>query len=138
MTFVVDASVAGSWLMPDERSTAATPLGRRVLAKGAVAPDLFRHEVRNLLVIAVQRRRMPEDLLWAQLTRIEKMPIRLVPSGPSARIAQRALTHRLTAYDAAYLDLALDQALPLATLDQKLRAAAIAEGVAVLPDAPPS
>jgi predicted nucleic acid-binding protein len=137
MSFVVDASIAGAWLMPDERSAAATPLGRRVLANGAVAPDLFRHEVRNLLVMAVQRRRMPEDLLWTQLARIEKMPIRLVPSGPSARIAQRALTHRLTAYDAAYLDLALDQALPLATLDEKLRAAAVAEGVTVLPENSP-
>ena len=137
MSFVVDASVAGSWLMPDERSAAATQLGRRMLAEGAVALDLFRHEVRNLLVMAVQRGRMPEDLLWAQLARIERMPIRLAPSGPSARIAQRALTHRLTAYDAAYLDLALDQALPLATLDQKLRTAARAEGVTVLPESSP-
>jgi len=134
MTFVVDTSIAGAWLMPDERSAAATPLGRRVLAEGAVAPDLFRHEVRNLLVMAVQRRRMPEDLLWAQLARVETMPIRLMPSGPSARIAQRALTHQLTAYDAAYLDLALDHALPLATLDEKLRAAAVAEGLTVLPE----
>ena len=134
MAFVVDASIAGAWLMPDERIAAATPLGRRVLADGAGAPDLFRHEVRNLLVMAVQRRRLPEDLLWVQLTRIESMPIRLAPPGPSARIAQRALTHDLTAYDAAYLDLALDRALPLATLDQKLRAAAVAEGVAVLPE----
>jgi predicted nucleic acid-binding protein len=137
MSFVVDASIAGSWLMPDERSAAATQLGRRMLAEGAVALDLFRHEVCNLLVMAVQRGRMPEDLLWAQLARIERMPIRLAPSGPSARIAQRALTHGLTAYDAAYLDLALDQALPLATLDQKLRAAAIAEGVTVLPESSP-
>src|SRR3954468_5028285 len=122
MSFVVDASIAGSWLMPDERSAAATQLGRRMLAEGAVALDLFRHEIRNLLVMAVQRGRMPEDLLWAQLARFENMPIRLAPAGPSARIAQRALTHRLTqralthrltAYDAAYLDLALDQALPL-------------------------
>ena len=89
MTFVVDASIAGAWLMPDERSAAATPLGRRVLAEGAVAPDLFRHEVRNLLVMAVQRRRMPEDLLWAELARVVTMPIRLMPSGPSASIAQR-------------------------------------------------
>src|SRR3954454_3150043 len=98
MSFVVDASVAGSWLMPDERSAAVTQLGRRMLADGAVALDLFRHEVRNLLVMAVQRGRMPEDLLWAQLARIERMPIRLALSGPSARIAQRALTHHLTAY----------------------------------------
>jgi predicted nucleic acid-binding protein len=40
--------------------------------------------------------------------------------------------HRLTVYDAAYLELALREGVPLATLDSSLAAAARAEGVAVL------
>ncbi|MCA3586055.1 MAG: type II toxin-antitoxin system VapC family toxin [Methylocystis sp.] len=137
MAMIIDASVAGAWVMPDERSAIATEIGRRVLAEGACVPDLFAHELRNLLVMGVQRRRLPEDLFWDQLARIEQMPIRVVPSGPSKRIAQLAFKHRLTAYDAAYLDLALDQALPLASLDKDLRRAALAEGVALLPPAMP-
>ena len=88
---------------PDERGDAAAAIGERVLAEGAIAVDLFRHEVRNLLVMAVRRRRMPEDLLWPQLERIEAMPIELAPGGPSSRIVALAMTHHLTAYDAALL-----------------------------------
>jgi predicted nucleic acid-binding protein len=45
-----------------------------------------------------------------------------------------SLKHHLTPYDAAYLDLALDEAMPLASLDKDLRRAAVAEGVPVLPE----
>ena len=133
MAMVIDASVAGAWVMPDERSTVATEIGRRVLKDGAYVPDLFAHEIRNLLVMGVQRRRIPMDLFLEQLARIEQMPIHVVASGPSKRLAALAFKHSLTAYDAAYLDLALDQALPLASLDKALRRAALAEGVIVLP-----
>jgi predicted nucleic acid-binding protein len=132
MSFVLDASVAGSWLIPDERCEAAQALGQRMLAEGAIAVDLFRHEVRNLLVTAVRRKRMPEDLLWSQLERIEAMPIEMAPSGPAARIITLALTHDLTAYDAAYLDLARERRLPLASFDDRLRRAAAAEGVTLI------
>jgi predicted nucleic acid-binding protein len=132
MTFVLDASVAGSWLMPDERGDAAAAIGERVLAEGAIAVDLFRHEVRNLLVMAVRRRRMPKDLLWPQLERIEAMPIEIAPGGPSARIVALAMTHDLTAYDAAYLDLACERRLALATFDDRLRRAAAAESIELI------
>ena len=136
MAMIIDASMAGAWVMPDERSAIATDIGRRVLQEGACAPDLFAHEVRNLLVMGVQRRRLPEDLFWEQLARIEQMPIRVMQPGPGKRVAQRAFKHRLTAYDAAYLDLAIEQSLPLATFDSALRVAARAEGVALLPAEP--
>ena len=43
-----------------------------------------------------------------------------------------ARSHRLTAYDAAYLELALRKGAPLATLDRRLAEAARAEGVSVV------
>jgi predicted nucleic acid-binding protein len=136
MALIVDASVAGSWAMPDERRDEATAIGRRVLAEGARAPDLFWHEIRNLLVLGVRRKRLTEEEFWRQFERIERMPIRTAPTASSRRIAAFALKHGLTAYDAAYLDLAVDLKLPLASFDDKLRAAAKAEGVELLPDAP--
>lgn len=45
------------------------------------------------------------------------------------RLSER---HRLTLYDAAYLELAQRLQLPLATLDQELRAAANALGIPLL------
>jgi predicted nucleic acid-binding protein len=49
--------------------------------------------------------------------------------GPTLELSVR---HRLTLYDAAYLELALRRKLPIATLDAELRAAAEAEGIVVL------
>jgi predicted nucleic acid-binding protein len=54
--------------------------------------------------------------------------------GATVRLAQR---HRLTAYDAAYLELAQRRGLPLATLDKQLRDAASAEGVILLGEPSP-
>ena len=54
--------------------------------------------------------------------------------GNPIQVVQLALKHRLTAYDAVYLALALSERRPLATLDKALRAAAAAEGIALLPE----
>ena len=87
MAMIIDASVAGAWVMPDDRGVIATEIGRRILAECACVPNLFAHELCNLLVTGVQRRRLPEDLFWDQLARIEQIPIRVMPPGPSKRIA---------------------------------------------------
>jgi predicted nucleic acid-binding protein len=47
--------------------------------------------------------------------------------------AQLSIRHQLTVYDATSMERAVRLALPLAALDQRLRAAAQAEGVAILP-----
>lgn len=71
----------------------------------------------------------------ATLADLALMPIRLDPDTDrqawtvTVRLASR---HKLTVYDAAYLELALRRGLPLATLDTDLRAAAAAEGVVLL------
>ena len=49
--------------------------------------------------------------------------------GATVRLAER---HKLSVYDAAYLELAQRRGLPLATLDTDLRRAAMAEGVILL------
>jgi predicted nucleic acid-binding protein len=49
-----------------------------------------------------------------------------VPLGPVVALAR---THNLTAYDASYLELAMREGIPLATLDDKLQAAAVTSGV---------
>lgn len=133
MSFVVDASIAGSWFLPDEAAGASTGLARRMGDEGAKAPDLFWHEVRNLLVTACRRGRLQQADLEAHLDSLEALPLLNVGRGDARLVARLAQQHGLTAYDGAYLAAAKTDNLPLASLDKALRTAAKAEGVALLP-----
>jgi len=130
---VIDASVVAPWFLPDEASAAADALADRMADDGAVAPDLLWHEVRNLLVRACRRGRLPEEEIWVSLRRFESLPLRSAGPGDATEALRMALKHRLTAYD-AYLALAKGQRLPLASFDKALRAAATVEAVALLPE----
>jgi predicted nucleic acid-binding protein len=132
MAFVIDASVAAAWFLPDEDSDAATVIARRLATEQAYVPNLFHHEMRNLLVAACRRGRIPEDLFFLQLSKLDKLPVLDCGAGDAVRIAQLALAHSLTAYDATYLALALGESLPLATFDRELAAAAHIENVPIL------
>jgi predicted nucleic acid-binding protein len=136
MSFVVDASLAGAWFLPDEHNEAATALALRLTEGGVIAPNLFWHEVRNLLVSARRANRLDDEVLAGQLAALAVLPIADAGQGDGPATARLALLHRLTAYDAVYLALAEALALPLATFDAALRRAARAEGVAVLPPSP--
>jgi len=132
MGFVVDASIVAAWLLPDEQTPQTDALLDQLVASPALAPDLLRHELRSLFLLAVKRQRVREAFLPWALQRFHSLPIRIL--GPSEDHAVLALAQRcqLSAYDAAYLMLALEENRPLATLDRKLAAAARAEGVPVL------
>ncbi len=132
MAFIVDASVAAGWLLPDERTEIADALALRLKSEDAIAPDLFWHETRSLLVTALRRNRIVEAGVYISLDRLATIPLRNAGPSDAVTVARLAIKHGLSAYDAAYLDLALREHLPLATLDKKLAAAAHAEGVTVL------
>ncbi len=132
MAFVVDASVAAGWLLPDERTEIADALAMRMQAEDAIAPDLFWHEARSLLVTALRRRRISEAGVYISLDRLATIPLRNAGASDAVSVTRLAIRHGLSAYDAAYLDLALREHSPLATLDKKLAAAADVEGVPVL------
>jgi predicted nucleic acid-binding protein len=132
MAFVVDASVAAGWLLPDERSEVADALAFRMQLEDALAPDLFWHEARSLLVTALRRNRINEASVYISLDRLATIPLRSAGASDAVTVTRLAIRHGLSAYDAAYLDLALREHLPLATLDKKLAAAARAENIPVL------
>jgi predicted nucleic acid-binding protein len=127
--FVIDASVAAVWFLPDEDSDVADVVMDALLRKTACAPDLLRHEVRSVLLIAERRKRISNDLVLASLTRFHHLPIAIADSGDDALVVGLARTHQLSAYDSAYLALAITEGIPLATLDKTLRRAAAAEAV---------
>ena len=132
MSFVVDASIAASWFLPDEATPSATALARRAAREYPTVPSLFLHEMRNLLIMALRRGRVGETHVRQQFEELEKLRKTIADPRESGAILRLAVKHGLTGYDAIYLALAIDKGLPLATLDKPLAAAATAESVTVL------
>ena len=122
--FVVDASVVLTWCFPDENAAMAQHVAGMFKQGGtAVAPSFWPHEVLNALLVGERRKRISKDLVRSFLDDLAMLPIALerFPAGVVFdRIHRLSRDHGLTAYDAAYLDLALDSGLPLATLDEDL------------------
>jgi predicted nucleic acid-binding protein len=135
MTCVIDASVALGWSFKDEFTSALQKLLQRVKADGAVVPSLWATEVANGLLQGEKRGRIAWSDCTTVLTTLAALPIETdgetVARAWSATLSL-ARAERLTVYDAAYLELAARRALPLASLDEDLTAAAKKIGVAVL------
>ena len=132
MAFVPDASVAAAWVLPDEEAALADLALDRLGAETAKAPGVFWHELRNLLLTAERRGRIDERHADASMARLRRLPIVCPGETDDREVMALARTHRLTAYDASYLALAIHEGCALASLDRRLNEAAAAEGVAPL------
>jgi predicted nucleic acid-binding protein len=130
--FVLDASVAGPWILADESSPAAARIADLLVTDRAFVPPIWWYEVRNLLVVSERRGRLAWDDSAAFLTLVADFDIAIDPAVERDETVLLARRHRLTVYDAAYLELALRRQLPLATLDTALAAAARSAGVPLL------
>ena len=133
---VIDASITLSWYFDDEKSLASDQVLEAVGRLGATVPGHWRLEIANSLRTAVRRGRAAPGYRDAVLEQLSSLPIAIDPeTAAHAWTATLVLgdKHRLTPYDAAYLELALRRNLPLATLDNALQSAALIEGVNVLP-----
>ena len=135
MTLVVDSSVALTWCFEDERTPATAALLQRVAQSGAFAPMLWPLEMLNVLATAERRQRISAVQRHHVSGWMHQLPIKLDPETAAQAWTATALLaeqHRLTLYDACYLELAQRMKLPLATLDSALRVAAPKLGVALL------
>ena len=135
MTLVVDCSVTLTWCFEDERTPATLAVLDRIADVGAIAPMLWPLEVLNALATAERRQRITAAQRHQLSGWMHNLPIKLDTETAAQAWASTALLaerHRLTLYDACYLELAHRLKLPLATLDQALRVAAQAAGVALL------
>jgi predicted nucleic acid-binding protein len=134
LNFVVDASVALSWCFEDEGGEYALSVLDALQASEAAAASLWPLEVTNGLLVAERRGRIEPDAAARFGRLLLALPIAVDPvsrarSFEGVRVVARR--RGLSAYDAAYLELATRLAVPLATLDLPLRRAAEAEGVAL-------
>jgi predicted nucleic acid-binding protein len=135
--FVVDCSVAMAWYFEDEVDPYADAVLEKLEGAEAVVPVTWTIEVANALAAAERRARISSSYLSRILVLIGNLPLRIDEEtstralGPILSLARQ---ESLSSYDAAYLDPAMRQGLPLATLDKAMRKAARALGVALIPD----
>jgi predicted nucleic acid-binding protein len=131
--FVLDASVAVSWCFEDESSSyTESALDFLTFGGRGIAPAIWPEEVVNALLVGERRRRVSAMKVDNFLDRLAKYPIEVRREPPQTifqSVPQVARRFNLAAYDASYLELAMREGLPLATLDTQLRAAARKAGV---------
>jgi predicted nucleic acid-binding protein len=126
---VADASFCGAWILADESSGEAERLLTRI-ASGSVqlvVPALWHYEMLNLLRSALRRKRLAAEDLDLAVETLERVPMTMedLPGAPARRrILHLAAQFDLSAYDAAYLELADRFKIALQTNDARLKAAA--------------
>ena len=133
--FVVDASVTLAWCFEDEASGDADAVLDRLEHEAALAPAHWPLEVANALRTAESRGSLNATDLPRLRALLAALPVEIAPVELTTAIGgvlEAARTYDLAAYDAAYLYLAAARAIPLATLDARLRAACVRAGVELL------
>ncbi len=128
--FVLDSSVALGAFFEDEQDDYALSVWRSLDEAQAVVPALWHLEMGNILSRALRAGRISQNAIDQCWTRIEVVGLQSLPlHGDARHWTQRAVDWGLSAYDACYLDTALQQRLPLATKDKQLAEAARRIGV---------
>ena len=129
-SLVLDASVASSWCYPQERTEFSNGVLQSLSAPlEAVAPRLWAYGLRNSVLVGLRRNRIARSDALIFLGAVKALPIRLRDPVSYDAVFDLAERYNLTVYDAAYLDLAIREGIPLASLDAELCNAATAHGV---------
>jgi predicted nucleic acid-binding protein len=126
---VLDASIVGCWFFRDEQDPRAETAWNTLMEDRAIVPLHWWFEVRNVCLLGERRGRATEAETDEFLRELPKLTISLDSLPDQGALIDLSRRHRLTVYDAAYLELAQREAIPLATLDKELVTAARAEGV---------
>lgn len=132
--FVLDASIALAWLLNEEAGPQADRAWLRLKDGDALVPQLWHFEVRNGLLFAMRRGRIAREASAQLLGALERFAIRTDAEPDPEAAFDLADRHRLTIYDAAYLEAALRNSAPLATLDKALARAAAECGLSLVCD----
>jgi len=119
LSFVLDASVALCWCFEDEADRYARSVFPVLRSIPAVVPAIWPAEFGNGLMVAERRKRISQTAVSALLSAFRELPIRIESAVGSERLPELVSMARqqgLSVYDTLYLDIALQQELPLATI----------------------
>jgi predicted nucleic acid-binding protein len=137
MAWVIDCSFAAALFLPDERSNRVAALFRGERGNDEfIVPLLWWYELSNILKTSVTRKRLTHADVMEILKQIKSMGFATdSDSGPdyARNLFDISVLYGLSAYDAAYLCLAMENKASLATLDNELAAAAMKAGVKTYP-----
>lgn len=134
MDFVLDTSIAAAWVLEDEQNDLADQVIDSLVTMTATAPHLWSLELANILLVCERRGRIDEAKRQLMGEAVRDLGVLEQPQPQDVifgSVMDLATRHGLSSYDASYLELAVRLGLPLATLDEPLKKAALAEGVPV-------
>ena len=130
--FVLDASIVFAVFFKDENSAYAYAVMNSLNITPAFVPAMRHFEIPNVFIVGERRKRCTREQSDSFLAYLTILPLVTEPV-PAIYILQAiielARKHDLSAYDATYLELAIRNHIPLASLDKPLNAAAVSEGV---------
>lgn len=132
--FVLDASATITWAMRDEDHPVAD-LAFSLLGIGigsAIVPTIWWYEIRNVLILNERRGRILPDDSELFLRSLEQLRIVVDRAPNHTAVMNLSRKHKLSVYDAAYLDLAIRESTGIATLDRELESACLIEGVPLI------
>src|ERR1700751_3316420 len=133
--FVADCSIAMAWLFHDEATPKTAALLNRLAPETGLLPAWWFIEITNLLAMAERKGGIPPTQSDAFIADLSKLGIERDNEAPDRAFTHLLVLcrrHRLTSYEAIYLQLAIRRSLPLATLDDDLRKTARKLGVDLL------
>ena len=131
---VVDASVALAWGFPDEASEYADGVLLALEGRAVIVPAVWALEIANAVLVAERRKRVKQQdvrrfvELLGGLTIIEHSQ---TVADTVSHVLPLARAYSLSAYEAAYVDVAVRQGAPLATLDRALQKAGRSAGLKI-------
>lgn len=132
---VLDASAALAWCFREEAQHYPTTLHEHLLTAQPIVPGIWPLEIANSIAAALRRKKIEPAEVTRFLAMVEELGIVIDPLTAEKALKETlaiATERNLTAYDAAYLELAMREGAQLATLDSDLRTAAIEAGVRVI------
>jgi len=130
----MDCSIAAALGLPDEQSQVAEAFLIAMPASEIWVPSLWWHEIGNVIASAKRRKRITDNDTTGLVQLYGELPLHTDTAHGDQfveRVLRLTTSFDLSAYDAAYLELAERKRAGLATLDKRLREAAADSGVEV-------
>jgi predicted nucleic acid-binding protein len=130
----IDASVALAWCFPDEASNYADSVLLAVENLTVIVPTIWAVEITNALLVGERRKRIRQPEIRRYVDLLKGLSIveeRQRFSETVSNVLPLAREYDLSAYDAAYLDVAVRHEIPLATLDGAMQKACTAAGIEI-------